>query len=250
MALEFSWLMAGLFVVFVASGTIKGTLGIGLPTSAVSLATLMVSPQTAVALVVFPILFANVWQIYRQGQLGRMIKSYWLYALCIWAALWVSAQYAGTLNANNVSLVMGLAIMAFVLISFASDIPPVPKHLDRPVQGVVGTAAGALGGIAGVWSPPVMLYLLSKNLEREEFVRVTGFLLGMGAFPLVAGYLTNGLMPGQLPLVSCLLVVPTLIGFAVGERLRKTLGGASFRRMILIFFFLMGLNMLRKGLMI
>lgn len=248
MTLEFSWILVAFMGIFLTAGTIKGALGVGLPTTAVSLMSIIVEPRLAVVLVVFPIFFANAWQIYRQGDIARILKTYWVYAIVVVISLWLSTQYAPSISPNAVSLIMGLAVLGFATVSYISHIPAIPKRLERPTQAVVGLLSGAMGGIAAVWAPPVVIYMLAKNFDREEFVRVSGFLLGVGGFPLLAGYLTNGLMPQPLPLISALMILPTLAGFALGEQLRKLLSGPRFRQALLIFFFVMGINMVRKGL--
>ena len=87
---------------------------------------------------------------------------------------------------------MGLAVLAFATVSYISHIPAIPKRgRTDPSRG--WPVSGAMGGIAAVWAPPVVIYI-AKNFDREEFVRVSGFLLGVGGFP-ARGYLTNGLMP-------------------------------------------------------
>ena len=246
MTLEFSWILVAFVAIFLAAGTIKGALGVGLPTTAVSLMSIIVEPRLAVVLVVFPIFFANAWQIYRQGEFVRIFRTYWVYAVVVVISLWLSTQYAPRVSPNAVSLVMGLAVLAFAAVSFITHIPAIPQRLERPTQAIVGLLSGAMGGIAAVWAPPVVIYMLAKNFDREEFVRVSGFLLGVGGFPLLAGYLTNGLMPQ--PLISAFMIFPTLAGFALGEQLRKRLSGTRFRQAVLIFFFAMGINMVRKGL--
>ena len=248
MTLEFSWILVAFVAIFLTAGTIKGALGVGLPTTAVSLMSIIVEPRLAVGLVVFPIFFANGWQIYRQGQLARILRTYWIYGIVVVVTLWLSTQYAPSVSTDVVSLVMGLAVLAFATVSFISRIPTIPERLEKPTQAIVGLLSGAMGGIAAVWAPPVVVYMLAKNFDREEFVRVSGFLLGVGAFPLLAGYLTNGLMPQPLPLISAFMILPTLAGFALGERLRKLLSGPRFRQAVLIFFLIMGINMVRKGL--
>ena len=52
---------------FVLAGFVKGVLGQGLPTVAVGLLSLIMSPGEAAALIVIPALLTNIWQ----GWFGR-----------------------------------------------------------------------------------------------------------------------------------------------------------------------------------
>lgn len=46
-------------VVFVLAGSVKGLVGIGLPTAAISMLTMVIDPRTAIALGLVPIVVSN-----------------------------------------------------------------------------------------------------------------------------------------------------------------------------------------------
>ena len=50
---------------FLISGIIKGFLGIGLPSAAMALLTLVMEPKVAISLLTLPIIFTNVAQFFR-----------------------------------------------------------------------------------------------------------------------------------------------------------------------------------------
>jgi len=62
--LPLSILLAALFIYLVA-GIVKGMLGIGFPTAAVSLMAQVTDARTAITLVIMPMLVTNIWQVYR-----------------------------------------------------------------------------------------------------------------------------------------------------------------------------------------
>ena len=66
--------------------------------------------------------------------------------------------------------------------------------------------------------------------------------------PLIAGFSSNGMLTGPLALVSVTMTIPAIIGFQVGERVRKRLDTERFRTVVLIIFLFLGLNLLRRAL--
>jgi uncharacterized membrane protein YfcA len=56
------------------------------------------------------------------------------------------------------------------------------------------------------------------------------------------------LLGGALALASAAMVVPTIVGFTLGEWLRRRLHAARFRRAVLLLFLLLGLNLIRRSL--
>ena len=53
-------------------------------------------------------------------------------------------------------------------------------------------------------------------------------------------------MTAELFMVSMIMVIPTLIGFAIGEKVRNKMDTSRYQKAVLIFFLLMGLNLIRK----
>src|SRR4051812_28509485 len=76
---------------FVLAGFVKGVLGQGLPTVAVGLLSLIMSPGEAAALVVIPALLTNIWQ-------GWVGASFWPLVRRLWPTL--LASFAGTFVAT------------------------------------------------------------------------------------------------------------------------------------------------------
>ena len=67
-------LLAGfVFVTYVIAGTIKGTLGVGLPTSALTIMTFFLSPFQALAINLVPMFITNIWQFSRAENLNSDI---------------------------------------------------------------------------------------------------------------------------------------------------------------------------------
>ena len=94
----------------------------------------------------------------------------------------------------------------------------------------------------------MVMYLLARPTDKDDFVRFTGFIILAGTAPLLAGYLTTGLLTRELAIVSVLMLLPTLGGFTLGERLRGRLSGPQFQKALLMLFCLSGLNLIRKSL--
>lgn len=236
-------------VALLAGGLVKGALGIGLPTTAISIMAQFTDPRTAVALVLVAMVVSNVWQFYRQGEWMAAIRRFWPLAVVTGVTIYITSLQAINLSVMFILSVMGLGIALFSLTSLIKAPPFIPDRWEALGQVVSGLACGALGGLTGVWSPPMLIFLMMRRLQKEEFVRVMGLLLFMGAWPLLAGYAQSGLMTRELFIVSCMLLIPTFVGYAVGERVRRRLDPARFQKVVLVFFLFMGLNLLRKGLM-
>lgn len=235
-------------LVFVIAGTVKGVVGIGLPTVTLGLATLFLDPRTAVALLLVPMFASNVWQAFRLGGIGPALRRYWLFGLFMVVFIYLATGYAAQASEAALMVLTGAAFVLFSVASLAFTPPPLPDRWDRLAQVAGGVAAGILGGLTAIWAPPIAIYLSARQVPRDEFVRATGLLFTLGALPLIAGYARAGLFTGPQAALSAAMVLPTLLGFTVGEWLRQRIPGERFRRLVLWVFLGLGLNLIRRGL--
>lgn len=233
-------------LVFLGAGTIKGAIGIGLPTTVISILSQFVDPRIAIALGVMPMLLSNIWQMHREGDGAATIRRFWPFGAALFTCLFLASLFAADFDATTLMLITGVSIVLFSATSLVKLPPPLPKKWELPAMITSGAAGGAMGGLTGLWSPPLVILLLAMRLEKTEYIRAFGFLLVIGAIPLLGGYLVNGLMTRELFLVSMIMVIPTLVGFAVGEKIRSRMDTSRYQKAVLVFFLLMGLNLIRK----
>ena len=236
--------------VYLLAGAVKGTLGIGLPTAAVSLmAQATGDTRAAIALAIVPMILTNGWQVHRAGGARETWRRFRTLAIVSVAGIAAVGLFAARVPTPVVTLALGAAVSLFALVSLARELPRVPERLDGAAQLVAGLASGLMGGLAGVWAPPIVVYLHGIGLDKEGFVRASGLLLALGSATLAASYAANGLLDARHALAGLALVAPALAGFALGERVRARLSGIAFRRAVLLFFLVMGLNLVRRALL-
>ena len=233
---------------FLVAGTIKGVSGIGLPTASIALMTLVLDPRVAIALVMFPMLGSNLWQILRAGYLRRTARRYGLFSIVLMAG--VAATAFATKDASDRFLLaaLGVVVLIFVLLSWRQLVPKISDRFDKAAQIGFGIFAGVIGGMTAAWAPPMAMYLAAKRVDKDEFVRATGFMITAGSIPLVWAYIQIGFMTGPLAGISGAMLIPTLLGFTAGETIRARLSPEGFRTSILILFAILGLNLIRRAI--
>lgn len=241
-------LIAVAFGAFLLAGVIKGLIGIGLPTAAVGMLSQVIDPRVAIALIVFPSLLSNAWQMWRMGDVLGAVRRYWLFLVMLSSMiLLVTTTVTSAVPTETIMLVLGCVIIFFSISSLAWSPPYIPARFDTPGQFVFGTASGVLGGLTAIWAPPMVTYLMGRRTEKDEFVRATGVIIFVGTLPLITGFWANGMLSGPLALMSVALTIPAIAGFQLGEIVRRRLDADRFRNVVLIIFLIMGLNLLRRA---
>ena len=232
---------------FFFAGAIKGFLGISLPPAAMAILTLVIDTPFAISLLTLPIIFTNLFQYLGCEKPIEIAKKYWLFGLSIMASIFFTSLFIMSFPKFIISVTIGSAMVLFSLsqmfgakISFgASSI----WHF------AIGMFAGVLGGLSSIWSPPVAMYLLARNVSKAEFIGATGFLFLAGSVPLAIGLSFAGVLTIDTVLHSLMGLIVVLLGFWVGEWLRAHVQQDSFRRIVLWAFLIMGGRLIAVGLL-
>jgi len=234
--------------VFLLAGTVKGTVGIGLPTASIGMLTLFIDARLAISLVVLPMLISNAWQVYREGMVVETFKSYWRFGVALMLVIAMMTSVTAKIDENLLVMILGVVILLFSVSNLVRMPPRLPPRYDAIAQWIAGILAGLLGGLTAIWSPPTVIYLLARRVDKNEFVRASGVLILLGSIPLSLGFWRAGLLTGDTALVSLGMIVPTLIGFTIGEYIRRRLQADRFRIVVLLIFMAMGLNLIGKAI--
>lgn len=230
---------------FLFAGIIKGLVGLGLPTAVIGLLSQFTDPRIAIAFLLVPMLVANAFQVGRPSVVFRAARLFWPFMASMGIVILIATQFAASASVETLKLFVGLLIVVFVLQSVFTKPLIIRAKYDVMAQLGFGAVSGILGGITSLWAPPLVIYLMSKELEKDEFVRLLGCLLFAGAVPLAIGYWYTGLATPVLFACSVAMTVPTLIGLKVGEIGRTYMSTKQFRAILLFVFFILGMNLIR-----
>jgi uncharacterized protein len=232
-----------------AGGFAKGVVGFALPMVGLSLVGAFVPYQVAVALLLVPMLVSNTAQSLRQG-LGPALESlrrFWLLNLVLAVVIALAAQLVPNLPDRLLFGLLGIAIALFGATHLAGWRPVFhPRHRVRVELGV-GLVAGFFGGLAGIFGPPVLIYLLASDLPKTELVRAQSLSFLIGSVVLLFAHLHSGVLDALTAPVSAWMVVPTMLAMFVGYEVHDRLNQDRFRQLTLAVLVLSGLNLVRRA---
>lgn len=232
------------------AGFVKGAVGFGMPMITIAALGSFMAPELALAALIIPTVLSNVWQALRGGLTSAWKSAIafrvFLAALMIFIAL--SAQLVGRISSSTMFLVIGVPVVAFAAIQlFGLQLSIPPKHQQKS-QLILGSIAGVIGGISGVWGPPTVAYLTATDTPKKDQIRVQGVVYGLGAIVLFFAHLKSGVLNAQTLPLSMWLTIPAMLGMAIGFKVQDRLDQVKFRKATLVVLILAGLNLLRRGL--
>ncbi|MDA7579321.1 sulfite exporter TauE/SafE family protein [Alphaproteobacteria bacterium] len=232
---------------FLIAGIVKGVIGIGLPTTAITIMTFFVSPLMALGLNLIPMTVANFWQFSKADEPKELMKSYKYFAISLVLCILITSFYANQIGDNVVRLIFAIAVLLFVILQVSGFKFKMKSSHDTFWQGGLGALGGLIGGAASIWAVPVTMYLLMKNVKPKEFVDISGFLIMIGCIPVSIGYIATGVFQSNMFIYGALGSVVAVIGFQIGEKLRNKVNAKTFKNLLLIFFSISAINMIIRS---
>lgn len=239
------------FAVTLLAGFVKGAVGFAMPLIMISGMGILIAPELVVAGIIIPIVVGNGLQVARAGlgPAGVAAKEHWRYILVVCVMILVAAQFVRSIPANAMFIVLGVPVVGLCIIQLIGWRPQITPAWRRPFEWTAGALSGTLGGLAGTWGPPTVLYLLALNTPRDLQMAVQGVIYGLGSVMLLMGHLQSGILNAETWRFSAILVVPAVIGMWLGFRLGDRFDQERFRRATLWILVIAGSNLIRRGLM-
>ncbi len=236
-----------LCLTFFLAALIKGVVGLGLPAAAIGLMTFFLDPRQAIAMIILPMVVMNGWQIWRSGQVFKTFQQYQYFIAALMVGVTVLVFTSAQASNRILTAAMGGVIILFVITSATRFALKINDLQDRRAQITFGGLAGIIGGLTSIWTPPLAIYLHARGVTKDNFVRATGVIIFMGSLPLAVGYAQLGHLTSPVLMTSLAMLVPAFIGFSAGEMIRHRISEAAFRRVLLVAFLAIGLNLLRQA---
>lgn len=217
--------------VFAIAGMIKGTIGLGLPAVSMGLMSLVIAPVQAAALLIIPSMVTNIWQLFAEGQVLRLIKRFWTLLLgIIVGSIWSIFPTLGQSNLHSEALLGGMLALYGLYGLCAKQMPNLSTK-EKYLSSIVGYLGGALTVATGVVVIPVVPYLQALNLKRDDLVQSLGLAFTTSTLCLAGFLATQTQSMGDLNYAwSFLALVPALIGMWLGKKIRYAISEQRFRQ--------------------
>lgn len=236
-------------LITLGAGIVKGAIGFAMPLIMVSLIGAIVDPKLALAGIVIPIVFSNIYQSFRTGykEASMVVRVHWRYILVTCLFIFLAAQLVPAIPNQMFYFILGVPVLLLTLIQLLGIKVSIKAEHHKISEWIVGSVSGMLGGLAGTWGPTTVLYLLAINTAKERQVIVQGVIYGLGSITLLLGHIQSGILNSDTVVFSFLLLLPALIGMWLGFKIQSKLSHQQFRKITLFVLVLAGCNLIRLG---
>lgn len=232
---------------FLLAGTVKGIIGLGLPTVAMGMLGLAMLPAQAAALLIIPSTVTNLWQLAFGGHLSALVKRLWPMLLLIFLGTGLGSVWLGMGGGPWVVRGLGAALLVYALSGLFLPALRVDPATERWLGPLCGAVTGLITSATGVFVIPAVPYLQALGLNRDQLVQALGLSFSVSTLALAAGLAWRGTLGGGEISASMLALLPALLGMWLGQALRQRISAVLFKRVFFIGMALLGGHLLISG---
>jgi len=222
--------LAVIFGTFFLAGTVKGVIGLGLPTISLALLTVAFDLTTAMALLLVPSFATNLWQAMVGGNGMAIARRLWPFLLMATVCVWTGAAALTRVDLNLLSALLGLLLMVYAAFGLGGMRITIQSRREAWAGALIGAANGMLTGMTGSFVVPGVMFLQAIGLPRDMLIQAMGILFTVSTLALGIALGANDLLTSDNGLMSASGVLPAVIGMTVGQQVRHHMSEQFFRR--------------------
>ncbi len=226
---------------------VKGSVGIGMSMFSVPLIAFILPPTKAMMLLCFPVIVTNFIQM--DFKRGISNNRFFPMFMTLFLGIIIGGKLILSLNLKTISIIIALTIIIFTSFNFLGlNLNWLKPKYEKIISIFIGFFSGILGGVSTFYAPPIITFLVSLNLAKENFIRTTATMYFLASIPLYSSLIFHGLGNFYDLLVSLIITAPALLGQYFGTKIRVRLSNEIFRKTILVILIIIGFSLLIKNL--
>ena len=240
-------IIAIIFMSVFLGAIIKGAVGIGMSMFSVPIIAFFLPPTTAMILLCVPVLITNILQM----QIKKGVGSYRFLPMFIALifGIIIGCNLILEINLSTISQIIAVSIIFAAIINlFGINIKYINPNLERKLTIPLGFFSGIIGGLSSMYSPFILAYLVSTNLEKEALIRTMATMYFIGSIFIFPIWIYNGLGTLNDLIWSCLLLFPAILGQKIGTGIRSKISNENFKKIILYTLMIIGISLLIKNI--
>ena len=233
---------------FLVAGTVKGVIGLGLPTVSLAILTVVIDLHGAMALLLVPSFVTNLWQAVVGGNGRAILVRIWPFLLMATLTIWLGAAALTRVDLALLSALLGVLLVIYAAASLAGRQFAIGPRQEVWLGPLMGVTNGVLTGMTGSFVVPGVFFLQSIGLPRDMLIQAMGMLFAASTVALAIALQGVGLLTSELGTLSAAALIPALIGMVVGRRIRRRLAEPIFRRVFFAALLILGIYIIASAL--
>ena len=229
-----------IIVTFLIAGTVKGVIGLGLPTVSLALLTVAIDLPTAMTLLLVPSFVTNLWQALVGGNTRLILQRLWPFLLLATVTIWIGASALTRVNLSLLSALLGALLVAYAGANLGGLRLTISPRQELWAGPLIGLVNGVLTGMTGSFVVPGVMFLQAIGLAREVLIQAMGMLFALSTLALAIALQRNALLTAEHGVLSIAALLPAILGMLFGRWIRRGISEQLFRKLFFISLLVLG----------
>lgn len=263
------WEIAAIACAFMVAGTVKGGIGLGLPTVSMALMAVWMPVDKAAAMIVLPVILTNVWQCFAGTAFRLILRRLWSLLLALVAGTLLAAALIIHADRAVAGGLLGGMLVIYAGLGLSGWRFDVPVRTEPLLSPVIGFATGLISGATAIFVIPSVPYLQSLEFSRgrphaggdadpararsdvqamDALIQSLGLTALVATMGLALGLGVKGNLSPSILIPGGTATLAAFGGMAVGRAIRNRLPIEVFRRWVLAGLFALGVVMVIRAL--
>src|SRR6185503_317721 len=221
--------LALIAAIFLLAGFVKGVIGMGLPTVAVGVLGLLMSPSQAAAVLIVPSLVTNIWQAVAGGHFKEVSRRLWPMFVGVCIGTYAAALVVPNASGGEATIWLGLALVVYAALGLCNIHFHTPQRHEGWIGAIIGLTTGVISFATAVFAVPGVPYVQSLGFDRDRLVQALGISFTVSTLALAAALSHTGEMTASVVVPSAAALAAALLGMAVGQKVRGLASPKTFR---------------------
>lgn len=234
---------------FFISAFLKSLTGLGFSTICLGFLAVVLDIKLAILLVILPSLTSNLLVMLQSGRFIEALQRFWPLYLSAIPGLILGIWFLGNSDNEIPKAVLGVLLFLYGVWGLTNGLMIITKKHEKQLSLPVGFISGLANGITGSQIMPIMPYLLSLKLDRDLFVQTINSAFTLNSLIMILGLANLGIITVPMVTLSAAGILPVALGVYLGGKIRKRVSEDVFRKMVLILFLFLGLNLIARSFM-
>ena len=236
-----------LLILFAISlgGFTKGVISFGLPLVSLPILSFVLNPKQAIFLLFFIVIAVNFREIKFKN--FESYKKVYFLSLGVFIGIIIGSILFHKIEDNLISQLIGFMIVLTAIINFTNLKIDKKFLLNKYFSTLYGLFCGVVGGITTLVGPLIAVYIVSLNLEKEEFSELISLTIFSCLIPIYSVFFIYQPVSVNDFLISLSLVIPAVLMQKFGFKIRKILSQDIFKKIILVVLTVIGSAVIFKN---
>lgn len=238
-------IIAFVLATFLFSAFLKGTAGLGFATTCLGIMASYLDLKAAIPLVIIPSLMSNILVMIEAGDFLRVLKLFRVMLAATIPGLLLGLWILSDAHSDIPRGVLGFAMVLYGLWGLWGKTIRIGHN--PLIATCTGFVTGVVNGLTGSQIMPVLPYLMSLPITKDELVQAINTSFTFSSIIMLVGMGKFGLLSADLVVLSVAGIIPVGLGIWAGGKVRRRLPEEVFRRVVLVLLCLLGLGLMGRA---